>query len=112
MESVIREIENAVGDNGRVIPRTAVHASLIDKNDPLVKNCADALREVIFEEPAVSVFPACTEAGMFSAICGIPTLILGPGDIKSAHTGHEYCECRQITDCAKVFARLIEKYIE
>lgn len=111
-EAVVkREIAEVVGETGEVVSRTFFPASIINRNDPLVHHCEEAIREVLGTEPVISVFTGCTEASMFSVKCGIPTLLLGPGEIKYAHVADERCEYRQIIDCTNVFVRLIEKYI-
>lgn len=109
--AVKREIEEVVGETGEVVRRTFFPASLISRDDPLVRHCEEAIRETLGTEPVISVFTACTEASMFSVKCGIPTLLLGPGELKYAHVADERCEYRQIIDCTNVFVRLIEKYI-
>ncbi len=48
-----------------------------------------------------------TEGGLFAAI-GIPTVVVGPGDIAQAHRPDEFVEAAQLAACDRFLARLIE----
>ncbi len=50
-----------------------------------------------------------TEAGMFSAWAGIPTVICGPGDIDQAHKPDEYIEIDQLAACEAFMNRLADR---
>lgn len=49
-----------------------------------------------------------TEAGLFQHQAGIPTVILGPGQIEQAHTADEYIEIEQLQACGAFVDRLID----
>jgi acetylornithine deacetylase len=49
-----------------------------------------------------------TEAGLFSAL-GIPTVIVGPGDIEQAHKPNEFVTLEQIARCETFIDRLIDR---
>jgi len=48
-----------------------------------------------------------TEAGLFQAIAGIPSVVIGPGSIDQAHKPDEYVEWAQLDSCATFIERLI-----
>jgi acetylornithine deacetylase len=50
-----------------------------------------------------------TEAGLFSDIAGIPTVVIGPGSIEQAHTADEWIAVDQLKTCAAFIERLIER---
>ncbi|KAA2238351.1 acetylornithine deacetylase [Salinarimonas soli] len=50
-----------------------------------------------------------TEAGLFSEIAGIPTVIIGPGSIEQAHKADEWIETAQLETCARFVARIVER---
>lgn len=50
-----------------------------------------------------------TEAGLFQAIAGVPTVIIGPGSIEQAHKADEWIEVEQLEKCAAFVGRLIER---
>jgi acetylornithine deacetylase len=47
-----------------------------------------------------------TEAGLFHARCGVPTVVCGPGDIAQAHQPDEFVEIEQLQRCLGFLARL------
>lgn len=49
-----------------------------------------------------------TEAGLFQHQAGIPTVIVGPGDIAQAHKPDEYIEVDQLQACGAFIDRLID----
>jgi acetylornithine deacetylase len=49
-----------------------------------------------------------TEASLFSAV-GQPTIVLGPGDIKQAHTADEWVELEQLNLAADIYQRLLQE---
>ncbi len=50
-----------------------------------------------------------TEGGLFRAVAGIPTVIVGPGSIEQAHKADEWIEVAQLEACARFVERLIER---
>ncbi len=48
-----------------------------------------------------------TEAGLFQAIAGIPSVVIGPGSILQAHKPDEFVEIAQLESCAAFIERLI-----
>ncbi|MSA03016.1 M20/M25/M40 family metallo-hydrolase [Lactonifactor sp. BIOML-A3] len=110
-DRIKEELQKAVGEWGEVLDRSFFPASLIERDHPLVEDCRELLAGITEQEPAVSVFRACTEASMFSVLCDIPTLLLGPGSLDQAHRINEFCREQDIVDCMKLFTALIYCYI-
>lgn len=50
-----------------------------------------------------------TEAGLFMANGGIPSVIIGPGDIEQAHKPDEYLEVDQLAEACAFVGRLVEE---
>jgi acetylornithine deacetylase len=48
-----------------------------------------------------------TEAGLFQRIAGIPTVVVGPGDIDQAHTADEFIEVAELVKCNLFLSKLI-----
>ncbi len=48
-----------------------------------------------------------TEASLFVAMAGIPTVVVGPGSIEQAHKPDEFVEISELTKCASFIERLI-----
>lgn len=53
-----------------------------------------------------------TEAGLFVSIAGVPSVVIGPGQIAQAHTPDEFIEMSQLLKCADFVERLIAKCAE
>jgi acetylornithine deacetylase len=48
-----------------------------------------------------------TEAGLFQQM-GVPTVILGPGDIAEAHRPNEFVALEQLAQCETFLERILE----
>jgi acetylornithine deacetylase len=48
-----------------------------------------------------------TEAGLFTAMAGIPAVVLGPGSIGEAHKPDEFIEISQLESCLSMLGRLV-----
>lgn len=67
---------------------------LTDAGAPLCSKLLDAVEQAAAVR-GTHVCTGATDASAFAG-CGIPTLILGPGDMQKAHTGNEYIELTEI----------------
>jgi acetylornithine deacetylase len=119
--------------DSRVVPALGTKAVLDALNsliDELGNRHADfrARAEVIYEGPALSVpreaevvrlaesltgtssgvAAYCTEAPVYCEL-GTPTVVLGPGSVRQAHTLDEYAPVREIKSAQSVYRRMIEK---
>ncbi len=56
---------------------------------------------------ASGVAPYGTEAPVYCGL-GTPTVVLGPGSVRQAHTVDEYAEVRQIKSAERVYRQMIE----
>ena len=84
----------------------SVPATLIDRQAPLVKRLAAAMRRIQQAEPMITSFEATCEAPFLSIQKGIPTVIFGPGDLKQAHIADEYVDLEAVEQAAKIYAVL------
>ena len=52
-----------------------------------------------------------TEAALFAAgadhVAGLPSVVLGPGDIAQAHAADEFVEVAQLAACAEAYASIV-----
>jgi acetylornithine deacetylase len=49
-----------------------------------------------------------TEAGLFAAMAGVPSVVIGPGSIAQAHQPDEWIEITELDACARFIGKLIE----
>jgi acetylornithine deacetylase len=50
-----------------------------------------------------------TEAGLFQAIAGVPSVVLGPGSIEQAHKADEWIALSELEKCAGFVERLVAR---
>jgi acetylornithine deacetylase/succinyl-diaminopimelate desuccinylase-like protein len=74
------------------------------KDDPLALAVASACLDVTARTPRFGAFPAWTDGGMLSGPGGIPTLILGPGDLSLAHSSREAVPMAEVQESARIYA--------
>ncbi len=84
-----------------------------DPQDPLVQSAKAAMRlereachgeELPEETIPLSVFPAWTDAGFMTSQTDMTCIILGPGQLRVAHSVHECVETKQLQQAAFVYA--------
>ena len=85
-------------------------ASETNSSEEIVETTRKAIKEVVNIEPKVEGMPATTEMSHFVK-AGIPTIIIGCGDINMAHTIDENLPIHQVIDAAKIYALIILRYI-
>jgi len=78
-------------------------------DDPLARAVAGACRAVragdgISTEPDFGAFPAWTNGGLLAGYAGIPTVILGPGDLALAHSPRESVPVAELVAAAQIYA--------
>ena len=63
----------------------------------------------LLDQAAPRVVAYGSEAGIFQA-AGIPSVIIGPGDIAQAHQPDEWIETSQLLECTRVLDRLVTEF--
>jgi acetylornithine deacetylase/succinyl-diaminopimelate desuccinylase-like protein len=84
---------------------TLEHVALkTSPSHPLVEAAMAARSRICGAVGELGVFPAWTDGALLAAFAGIPTLILGPGDIAVAHTPVESIEIAEVIEAARLYA--------
>lgn len=78
----------------------------IDKNHELTKACSNAYRELKGESPEMFKWDFCTNGVATAGILNIPTIGIGPGDPKLAHTRDEHCPLSDIIEACEFYTNL------
>jgi len=76
----------------------------IDPNSKLVRTVADAIVSVTDKPAELVGFRGASDA-RFMAEMGAQTIVLGPGDIATAHTAREHVDLDEVEACALIYAR-------
>jgi acetylornithine deacetylase/succinyl-diaminopimelate desuccinylase family protein len=78
--------------------------------EAVVEATAAARRRVCGRAGELGAFPAWTDGALLSAFAGIPTLILGPGDLAVAHSPEESVEIAQVIEAARTYAVTVTEF--
>ncbi len=73
-------------------------------DDPIALSVGHALRELSGSARKAGDFPAWTDGALLAEFGGIPTVILGPGDLQLAHSPREAIEIEQVLEAARLYA--------
>lgn len=106
-EKALEQLQTLVGDLAEITVRAnPTQPSLIEEDHPLVLQASAAVLDVIGRRPKIGVFTGGTEAAFISQY-GIPTIILGPGNLLQAHSVDEYVKLDEVEHCTDIYYRLI-----
>jgi len=86
-------------------------AWVIAEDHPLVMTTVRVLREQLKRRPRVGRWNFSTEGVYTAGVAGIPTVGLGPGDPRHAHTADEHVRLTDVYAAAEVYARLAVKLL-
>ncbi|MBA1336979.1 MAG: N-succinyl-L,L-diaminopimelate desuccinylase [Firmicutes bacterium] len=75
----------------------------IDLNHPIVEVVSKAVLQATGREPGKVPFTAWSDGGLLSTYAKIPTIILGPGDLESAHSAEEYLDIDEVVPAAYAY---------
>ena len=99
LHTVVRRVQGGMGNLLHVALVTAPEA-------PLAMAAQTARREVCGEVGELTTFPAWTDGALLSGYAGIPTIILGPGELSLAHSPRESVPVAEIDEAARIYAHL------
>lgn len=78
-----------------------------DRESPLVKEALGAAEEVLGHPVSVTRLGYCTNAVTPAGKFGIPTIVLGAGDISRAHCRDEFCPVSELKAALEIYITLI-----
>jgi acetylornithine deacetylase/succinyl-diaminopimelate desuccinylase len=84
---------------------TLEHVALVTApGDPVARAVTAALLAVRGGAGSGGAFPAWTDGALLAAFGGIPTVILGPGDLALAHSPREAVPVAELVEAARIYA--------
>jgi len=117
-DEAAREILDFIEDAKNKIPDLNVNvkilsksnAYVIDKDKPIVTAMTESIREILGEEPSVTVCIGGLDTRYFQAR-GIQAVTYGPGLSKVAHMANEYVRINDVLIASKVYIKTINKLL-
>lgn len=74
-------------------------------DDPFVQTALNVCEEVLGRSVSPTGVPYGSDAGWVPT--GVPAIVLGPGNIASAHAVDEHVDLEQVTQCAGIYRKLL-----
>jgi len=88
----------------------AAGPSYTNPNDPIVRCVSTNIKAVTGQDAIIYIQPSTSDASPFR-LRGIPTCWIGPGDLRDAHTSHEYVYVEDVVTAAKIHAGTVIDYL-
>ncbi len=118
VESVQREFQRVITLVKQQIPalraecniQPPFYASYIEADSPLVRIAQKAALSVGYQ-PEVGYFPGHTDAEWTVNQLAIPTVILGPGDLATAHAANEVVPVCQLGQAAHMYYEILRQVL-
>ncbi len=79
----------------------------IPEESPLVQSALSAVESVRGKKSEIFRFSGSTNAVTSAGLYGIPTVIIGPGNLSVAHARDEYCPLADILDASIIYSHMI-----
>lgn len=84
-----------------------VHESMdTDPLDPVVKAAEKAIGDVTGSEAVLRAFMAWTDGGLINYYGKVPTIVLGPGEVESAHSATENIKISTLVPAVLIYASI------
>lgn len=104
---VREDLARALGAEVELSSRVDVPGVRTDERDPFIEQVLDLVQRRQGRRPAPASAPYFTDASILTpAFGGIPTVILGPGELVQAHQTDEYAEVRRIEETTELYTEL------
>lgn len=111
-QSISGELRALLGEEAEVAVRSNLLASLVPEDSDIVKNAAICVKNATGQKAVIGKFPACSEASFFSVGYGIPTILLGPGNIQTAHKPNEFVPQKELCEAVQIYSDMIKLYCD
>jgi len=103
-ERVCEELARVLGPDVVLSARVDVPGVRTDESDPFVQQVYQLVEQRSGRRPTAASAPYFTDASILTpAFGGVPTVILGPGELVQAHQTDEYAEVRCIEETTELY---------
>ena len=81
------------------------HVPLVTQaGHPLARATKAACERIKGTPETPGEFPAWTDGALLAAFGGIPSVVLGPGDLAVAHSPREFVPLAEVAEAARIYA--------
>ncbi len=84
---------------------------LLPKNEHIIQLASKVIKKVRDYEPEIQTSYASCDMYIFGR-AGVPSIILGPGDIGMAHSANEYVQIEEVLTASKVYFEIARIFLE
>lgn len=107
-EAVLSALNDYLGDDVVLKPMVDLQGVWTQPDDPWFASLESQIAPITGQSHGVSTAPYFTDASVLTPYFeGVPTVILGPGSPKVAHTVNEYCSLSQLEQAVEIYRTLI-----
>lgn len=78
----------------------------LDENHPLIVKTKKLVKEVCNHDAEIFKFGGSTNATSSAGTYNIPSMVIGPGNLSTAHARNEYCTVSDIPQACEIYAML------
>jgi succinyl-diaminopimelate desuccinylase len=109
--AVRAELERLLGDEVELSPIVDVEALRSDADHPWIRQVFELATPLLGQRPVQRAASYFTDASMLTpAFGGIPTVILGPGELALCHQTDEYCLASRVQAAAALYRELAGRW--
>lgn len=88
-----------------------VHEALeVDEGHPIVEAAKKSVENITGNTPRLTSFTAWTDGGLISSYGNIPSIVLGPGNLESAHSSNEHMAIEQLIPAAMIYGEIALRF--
>jgi succinyl-diaminopimelate desuccinylase len=107
------QLAQLLGPEVDLLPVVDLEGIRTPESNPFVQTVIDAVRDVVHEEPRAGSATYFTDASVLTpAYGGIPTVVLGPGEMALAHQTDEWCSAARIDQAVDLYMRIARKWCQ
>jgi len=108
-----RRLQAALGEEVALEPIVDVPGVLTPLENGWVEDVFEVMTGVLGSRPEAEAAPHFTDASALTpAYGGIPTIVLGPGEMAMAHQTDEYCEIDRIGQAVEAYVQIARRWWE
>jgi len=108
-----KRLQDALGGDVEIEPIVDLEGIRTAEDHPFVQSTIDAVAQVTGERPKPGTATYFTDASVLTpAYGGIPTVVLGPGEMALCHQTDEHCRVERVEQAVEIYSRIARAWCE